>query len=67
MRMPRTPAVFERKREWKLDEAGDVAPRTKWAESYTSAKERPEILLKQFHEDASEGMMIAIKLGDAKA
>eukprot|EP00972_Heterocapsa_arctica_P013818 2037897-Heterocapsa_arctica.AAC.1 len=41
-RMPRTPAVFERKRKWRLDETGDEASRTMWAENYSSAKERPE-------------------------
>eukprot|EP00974_Lingulodinium_polyedra_P027729 2678950-Lingulodinium_polyedra.AAC.1 len=35
--------------------------------NYVSARERPDALLRQFREDAAEGMMVRVPLADALA
>ena len=56
IRMPRTPAVYERKRKWALDRQRDAeawrlrleaAP---WRENYSSAKEEEEEVQRQLDE-----------------
>eukprot|EP00969_Alexandrium_andersonii_P085811 3783039-Alexandrium_andersonii.AAC.1 len=46
-RLPRAPAVFPRKRRWALRtlEEGESG---EWRSNYSSAVERPEVLLEQF-------------------
>ena len=62
--LPRTPAIFEKKVKWALPEAGkDWSGR--WADNYSSVRERPDVLRKLFEEDEKEGMMVKITLGEA--
>ena len=53
--MPRTPAVFEEK---------TACART--VTNYSSAQARPDVILKQFEEDAAEDMMVGVPLSKAK-
>ena len=65
-RLPRTPAVFDRKVKHSVPEAGpsDVAT---WADNYSSVKERPEVVRQQFAEEAKEGFMVKMSLDEARA
>ena len=64
--MPRTPAVFEEKTAWNVapPEEGQVA---RTVTNYSSAQARPDVILKQFEEDAAEDMMVRVPLSKAKA
>ena len=55
--MPRTPAVFEEKTAWNVapPEEGQVA---RTVTNYSSAQARPDVILKQFEEDAAEDVMV---------
>eukprot|EP00972_Heterocapsa_arctica_P065095 9610114-Heterocapsa_arctica.AAC.1 len=44
-RLPRTPAVFERKTDWALSCAGDEQSKCMWASNYASARLRLDVLL----------------------
>jgi len=65
VRLPRTPAIFERKTSWTLPwlEEED-APR--WVDNYSSARDRPEVLRKGFLEEEAEGMMVRTTLREAQ-
>jgi hypothetical protein len=58
-RLPRAPAIFERKVHWRLQPV-DRPEQAVWAENYVSATERPDVLLKQFEADEAEGMMVRV-------
>jgi hypothetical protein len=65
-RLPRTPAVFERKTAWRMHHTERPAEAV-WAHNYTSAAERPEVLRAQFDEDVTEYMMIKVRASEAAA
>ncbi len=62
--LPRTPAVFERKKKWrKLDSTPDS-----WiCDNYLSASGLESVLEKQFHDEALLGMMYMFPLSEAQA
>ena len=63
--LPRTPAVVEENTEWTVAEPmGDELPR--WMSNYASASSHPDVLLRQFQEDASEGMMVEVTVEEAR-
>ena len=64
-RMPRTPAVFERKHKWKKH-VGDRSEGVEWASNYKSASLRPDILLKTFEEHEKAGMMYRCTYKEAR-
>jgi hypothetical protein len=67
-KLPRTPAIFEAKTKWALEEKiWDPDSEGKWADNYVSAKEHPEALEKQFLEDEREGMMKRMPVAEAQA
>eukprot|EP00972_Heterocapsa_arctica_P072401 10693711-Heterocapsa_arctica.AAC.1 len=66
-RLPRTPAIFERKTDWALSCAGDEQSKNVWASNYASARLRPDVLLAQFLEDEEEGLMCRNSMKEAKA
>ena len=67
MQMPRTPAVFEAKRKWRLDYEASDAPAVEWAENYKTARERQDLLQEKIREDLKTGRMISTRYGATKA
>ena len=64
-KMPRTPAVFERKTRWRAyDEVHEV---NYTMENYQSARGLGAVLEQQFAEEAELGMMFALPLAEARA
>ena len=62
-KMPRTPAVFQRKKEWRLSQdEEDVS----WPPNYKSSMERKSGLQEQFEEDEKAGMMGRCSFSEAK-
>ena len=56
----------EEKVKWPLEDlTGDWS--TVWTENHPSAKAHPEALRKQFAEDFEEGLMLRMKISEAKA
>ena len=63
--LPRTPAVFEEKVHWALEDlSGDLS--VVWADNHPSARAKPEVLRAQFEEDVSEGLMLEMTLPEAR-
>ena len=64
-RMPRVPAVFERRTRWRKYEAQEEAPHDK--ENYTSARCQLSQIEAQFREEAELGAMREVDEADARA
>ena len=63
--MPRTPAVFEAKRRWKLEY--DPSPvQATWAGNYPSAREHNDIIKQEAQNDIERKVAYKISLGEAK-
>ena len=67
MQMPRTPAVYEEKRKWRLSYESPDAPTVEWATNYKTAKERQSTLVRKIKEDVTSGRMVRTTYGKAKA
>ena len=71
-RLPRTPAVFERKRRWRLDGQSDRSAwerpsvNTVWQDNYRSAKDQAAELEHQLKECHSKGWALRLEHGEAK-
>jgi hypothetical protein len=65
--LPRTPAVYDRKVRWALplEDGFDTPPET-WRDNYVSAKERPDVLRRQFGEEVQEGNMVTMRASEAR-
>ena len=63
-RLPRAPAVFDRKTRWRLDfpEEGD---HTDWRPNYSSAVENASKVEDQFGAEVDEGLMKVVSLREA--
>ena len=65
--LPRAPAIFERKRKWRLDPPKDDDVPTSAEQNYASARERPAILKAAFEADVNNGRMAKLTYEVAKA
>ena len=65
-KLPRTPAVFERKTKWKFQEPAED-DRGDWQRNYSSVAEHVHLVEKQFREEEAEKLMARMKLRDALA
>ena len=63
-RLPRTPAVFARKRKWRLGELDPVA-QPEWQANYSSITTHSDQVRKQFEEEESRGFMSRTTLREA--
>mgnify|MGYP003333509867 CR=1 FL=1 len=63
-RLPRTPAVFDRKTKWRFQEP-DPDDNGDWQRNYPSLREHAHLVEKQFREEEEEGLMMRMRLGDA--
>ncbi|MDE0916488.1 MAG: hypothetical protein OSB57_15045 [Planctomycetota bacterium] len=63
-KLPRTPAVFERKVKWKFKEATEPL-HGEWQSNYPSLREHAAIVHKQFQEEEKEGLMQRMSLEEA--
>ena len=63
-RLPRAPAISERKRKWRLNfpEEGEWA---EWRPNYSSADDNRDKVEAQFAEEEAEGLMVRKTLGQA--
>ncbi len=72
-RMPRTPAVYARKRRWRIAEqaeADDWDPRTVigvWRENYKTARAQRAEVRRQLDEHVEQGLAFRLSAGEAKA
>lgn len=55
-KLPRTPAVFDRKTKWRFTETSEEG-RGDWQPNYSSLQEHAELVHKQFEEEEKEGLM----------
>ena len=63
-KLPRTPAVFDRKTKWRFPEmTGDC--RSDWQKNYSSIGEHAELVEKQFLEEEKEGLITRTTLREA--
>ena len=65
-RLPRTPAVFERKTRW-AKHVGDEGESCEWAGNYRSAADLPDVFAANFEEQVSLGMMVKTTYAAAQA
>ena len=65
-KLPRTPAVFDRKVKYAVPEV-QPGETSEWADNYTSVKERPQVIRDQFIEEEKLGFMIKMTEKEAKA
>ena len=65
-KLPRTPAVFDRKTKWRFPEP-DEDERGDWQRNYSSIANHADLVKKQFEAEKSEGLMTTMRLGDAIA
>lgn len=65
MKMPRTPAVFQKKRKWALSEE-EGGSRKEWNENYASAKEYADVACEKIEGDAAKGRIIYRYLSEAR-
>ena len=63
-RLPRTPAVFERKTKWRLSDAPDEDV-NEWQRNYSSITEHRKLVQAQFKEEEKEGLMMQMSLRQA--
>ena len=64
-RMPRTPAVYERKTRW-APQVGDAGSAQAWASNYRSVEAVGDHALKTFTEQCHQGMMLRMNYAEAK-
>jgi hypothetical protein len=64
-RMPRTPAVFEKKSHWAAHVGNDVVG-TEWSTNYSSAAKIEEKVADTFEEQAKQGMMVKVTYRQAR-
>ena len=64
-RLPRTPAVYDRKRRWRKYDAQDFVLELK--HNYKSTAGREKTIEQQYQEEAALGMMVKMRLSEAKA
>ena len=65
-KLPRAPAIFDRKVKWKLGELDPLA-QPEWRANYTSADEHRKHVKLQFEEELGRGFMTTMSLRDALA
>ena len=63
-KLPRTPAVFERKVRWKFAEPTEEL-HGEWQTNYPSLREHAKTVNQQFEEEAKEGLMLTMTLDEA--
>lgn len=63
-RLPRTPAIFERKTKWPVHDASNSL-HGQWKANYPSMTEHERQVLKQFKEEVDDGMMVIMTLEEA--
>ena len=63
-KLPRTPAVFDRKVKWRFAEPGGDL-HGEWRRNYPSLDQHAELVLKQFQAEAEEGLMVQTTVGEA--
>ena len=63
-KLPRTPAVFDRKVKWKYSEP-DSPSHGEWQTNYPSLREHAATVNEQFREEEREGLMIQMSLREA--
>ena len=66
-KLPRVPAVFEKKTTWRRYEEEDRCGESSWKENYKSASENAKGIRKQFEEEESLGMLVRVSRADAEA
>jgi hypothetical protein len=64
-KLPRLPAIFERKRKWKPPRREDEDPST-WPDNYESVMALGSTLKDRFEKDEKEGMMKRVTLKEAR-
>jgi hypothetical protein len=67
MRMPRTPAVYEKKDSWRIKYVDPSTIAKSWAPNYKTARERQEVIEAKVNEDLAAGRMIKMSYAEAKA
>lgn len=65
-RLPRTPAVFERKTHW-APHVGHEGESCEWTGNYKSATEHPDIIRDNFEDQVNAGMMVKTTYSEARA
>ena len=65
-RLPRTPAVFDRKTKWKFAEPTELL-HGEWQTNYSSLREHAATVNSQFEVEQSEGLMVRMTLDEAIA
>ena len=65
-RLPRTPAVYERKTRW-APQVGDAEGAQEWASNYHSVEEVSEHVRETFDAQCAQGMMARMPYAEAKA
>ena len=63
-KLPRTPAVFDRKVKWRFPEPGPD-PVGEWRRNYPSLDQHLKLVQTQLEEEAKEGFMIETTVGEA--
>ena len=63
-KLPRTPAVFDRKTKWRFQEIGEE-DRGDWQHNYSSLDEHASLVQKQFEAEEAEGLMSRQTLREA--
>ena len=63
-KLPRTPAVFDRKVKWRFPEPGPDAV-DGWCRNYPSFEQHSKIVQSQFEAEAEEGFMVETTVGKA--
>ena len=66
VRLPRVPAVFEKKDKWRRYDETTSGEKGVERENYMSAKERAREVQKQFQVEASLGAMVEMEEGEAR-
>ena len=66
-RMPRTPAVFEEKKKWRLGYVPPEDHSVEWVKNYSTAEENLKAVKTKIKEDLLEKRMVLMSYGQAKA
>ena len=66
-RMPRTPAVFEAKKKWRLDYEPPEKVSEVWAKNYKTADDNKKALKEKVEEDLVSGRLVRMTYAQAKA
>jgi hypothetical protein len=65
-RMPRTPAVYERMKEWRLKTSEGPAENSEWQANYSTSMDRRQDLILRFEKDEALNMMKSMTFKEAK-